>query len=350
MSDMILSRLEVSSSIIIIILVITVIFYLICGGIEYRCKKYIKNMKKYIDKKFSKAVFEKTYVNLADDVEKIRKEQLKTIRIIVFLVTFFIIGTIILLLNLVPQIFYGGFNEGLLYLVVFFVVIVLVIIDFVISARSQPYDNVVNKILQSINPNIKYDISIGTDFAKAYNIIYDIYKCAEFSAKVGMKSIASKYIEYDLTARAKVKMVEIYEGFPIRNGSCCDVFEGFCIKLKREKMVANEILIGRNMRVIKLDNNIKTFDEFEKYFDLNATNQFDAESRINDWVRNEILNLYKEYGITFEISLKGNFLYVRFFTGKLFEIGAIVNPKKLHRDYIIFKSILEIIEKLDDIL
>ena len=40
---------------------------------------------------------------------------------------------------------------------------------------------------------------------------------------------------------------------------------------------------------------------------------------VNEYVKEELINLYNEYGMTFEISLRRNNIYIRFFTGKLFE-------------------------------
>ena len=52
----------------------------------------------------------------------------------------------------------------------------------------------------------------------------------------------------------------------------------------------------------------------------------------------------------FEISLKDKNIYIRFFTGDLFDVYSVVKKNELHRDYLIFKSVLEIIERLNNVL
>ena len=61
--------------------------------------------------------------------------------------------------------------------------------------------------------------------------------------------------------------------------------------------------------------------------------------------------LYEKYGIMFEVSIKHNLIFIRFFTGHLFENKrlSMLNKKQLYREYIIFKSILQIINKIDEI-
>ena len=61
--------------------------------------------------------------------------------------------------------------------------------------------------------------------------------------------------------------------------------------------------------------------------------------------------LYKEYGVVFEISVRNNDVYIRFFTGGLFEnknlFRNVLNKKRLYREYVIYKNILKLIKKIN---
>ena len=59
---------------------------------------------------------------------------------------------------------------------------------------------------------------------------------------------------------------------------------------------------------LKIFGNISAF---EKYFSLLTTNKQFADSIITENVKEALVQLYEEYEIPFEISVKDNFIYIR---------------------------------------
>ena len=71
-------------------------------------------------------------------------------------------------------------------------------------------------------------------------------------------------------------------------------------------------------------------------------------------IKETLVQLYEEYGIPFEISIINDSIYIRFFTGPLFESSwkpsFSSNKKKLYGDYVIFQTVLELIEKINKLI
>lgn len=102
---------------------------------------------------------------------------------------------------------------------------------------------------------------------------------------------------------------------------------------------------------LKIFGNISAF---EKYFSLLTTNKQFADSIITENVKEALVQLYEEYEIPFEISVKDNFIYIRVATGPLFENNnsrlSIANKEKLYEDYMILKTVMDMIKKINNIL
>jgi len=346
-SEMFLSKIGIY----ILILIVIIAYEVIRKRTKRRRNKYIRDMMKHPNNNAKNEAFDNIYEYLISDVDinKMRVEHIRdSILAIVTLIAFFIDITIILICCLFPQIYELDFNENILYLIMALIFFVPLIIGTLFSFKNQKYEHVLEKILLSIKPDIKCEIFDDYNTNKNYELIKELYTVAGFEDTFNREN-TSKYIEYQLNGNEKVRMAEVCLSSKSRRSNMV-MFKGICVKIHREKLVENEIMIGRNMPLIKLENNIKTFDDFERVFDLNAKYRTDGELRIGERERTEIFDLYKKYGIMFEISLRGKFMYIRFFTGNLFTKDAIINKSRLQREYNIFNNIFKIIEKLNEIL
>ena len=161
-------------------------------------------------------------------------------------------------------------------------------------------------------------------------------------------------MEYKLDSGINVKMVGLHliYHFKGKRSRHYSIYDGVIVRLTRDKYIENEILIERKKRFKRENIAIDFSDEFGKYFDV-----YSKDSNIHlvlpQSVQEELVSLYKQYGTMFEISLKGNDLFIRFFNGRLFQsivCNSEYSKESLYREYIMFKNILEIIEQISEIL
>ncbi|MCQ2977758.1 MAG: DUF3137 domain-containing protein [archaeon] len=98
-------------------------------------------------------------------------------------------------------------------------------------------------------------------------------------------------------------------------------FHGMFVMLKSTLFSFDEIYIKKDkLKLLPQKNRVKIDSiEFEKYFDLYSTNRTEAKRLVNFDVINLLTKFVVESGLTFEIVLKGPTVYMRFFTGAMFE-------------------------------
>jgi len=316
---------------------------------EWKQKQFKNTMIEHICETQSEEEFKNIYHQILNniDIDIIKRKHIKNtiVKLLMYIILFSLIFIILFLLLIAPLIFKNEINEFIIYLAIFMLLIIVIVMSCFIEKQDNK-NQVIKNLILAVDANIKYK-----EVEESIYVVRELCDYAGFRDKFNLHKLTD-YMEYELPQNTKVKLADVFLRDKPYRGAAVNIFEGITTKISREKLVTNEILIERN-RQFKAKNNIVTDGEFEKIFDLSAVNKEDAEIRINAHVRNQIVQIYKQYGIMFEISLKGNFIYVRFYTGDLFDdklFVSIVNEKKLHREYVILKSILEIIEKLNDIL
>lgn len=129
-------------------------------------------------------------------------------------------------------------------------------------------------------------------------------------------------------------------------------FDGIISKTPIKNNINSRILIKTNNSLLKkIFNNTSNF---EKYFSVYSVDKQEAENFINANIKEQLLQLYEEYELPFEISIKDNYIYIRLFTGPIFEnttsLFSTYNKKRLYDDYIILKNIFDMIKKINNIL
>ena len=104
--------------------------------------------------------------------------------------------------------------------------------------------------------------------------------------------------------------------------------------------------------------NPKYSQEFEKYFDIKATNQILGMQLLTHEVMELLVDFLKTAQIQFDISIYNSTMYIRFETGSMFELASIkkgaFDKKTLERYYNILsftytlsKYIINIIEQTE---
>ena len=199
----------------------------------------------------------------------------------------------------------------------------------------------------AIDPDIKYG---DFDLEETYR---DIYLESGYNDSYINRQRVTDYMEFEINDGAKVKLADLLLQHYTAgiDDSPVNVFSGIAVRILREKTVNNEVLIQRNS-LCKGKNRVKSSNQiFEKYFDIYVDNSNTIDTLLPEQTKLALVELYERYGIRFEVSIKYNCIYIRFFTGNLFEQRGwnLLNKKRLHREYLIFKSILQMINKINEI-
>ena len=96
------------------------------------------------------------------------------------------------------------------------------------------------------------------------------------------------------------------------------IFYGLASKMKIDKNIGTEVYIKRNWSAgkskVKLDS-----PEFEKKFDVEAEDQIMAVRLLTADVMAEMVDMYEKYKYSFEIHVIRDTIYMRVYTGEVFE-------------------------------
>ncbi len=102
------------------------------------------------------------------------------------------------------------------------------------------------------------------------------------------------------------------------NTSYVTIFYGLASKMKIDKNIGTDVYIKRNWSAgsskVKLDS-----PEFEKKFDVEAEDQIMAVRLLTADVMAEMVDMYEKYKYSFEIHVIHDTIYMRVYTGEVFE-------------------------------
>lgn len=102
-------------------------------------------------------------------------------------------------------------------------------------------------------------------------------------------------------------------------------FHGLFAKIVMNKSINSELEIMQNGALL-LNKKLKMdSSEFEKYFDVKATNQIIGMQILTADVMEELIDFENKTNMKFDIFIKGNELYLRFHSGEMFEVGDLKN-------------------------
>ena len=326
-----------------ILIVVILGFVIFCEG-----KKIIYNRKMFKRIKESEdGNFEYIYNKIIRDPEfdlvrsENRKNVVKRIIFVICTVLMFVVAVIIPSIKQVEiNSEYNAFSVG--------GVAIFCIGYFITRTKVSNYKSfVIQKIMLAINPSAKYKGINNECFGKIY--------CYDFDGSYANRQYVTDYIEYTNIFDDEIKIADVHlkNKESGRKSKTHDVFEGIVARIDRKNRVSANILIEKN-KLLKRKNRISSEDEFERYFDIYSEDDNSANLIINSEVKNELLSLYKKYGIMFEIALKENSLYIRFFTGGIFENKIVpfrtIDKKRLYRDYLMFNSVLAMINRINELI
>ena len=103
-------------------------------------------------------------------------------------------------------------------------------------------------------------------------------------------------------------------------------------------------MLNQTYRLIEMDSQV-----FENYFDVYGDDKILTMRIITPELMDELVGFYEKYKIDFDICMQGNYIFMRFFSGQMFEPTVFKNSMEkdyLFMYYCIFKLILDVVEKI----
>lgn len=121
---------------------------------------------------------------------------------------------------------------------------------------------------------------------------------------------------------------------------------------KLDNEFSNTIKIRKNkVKLLPQQNRIAMeYKEFEKYFDIYCDDELYVKDIISKEMMNLLINFYETHKLLCEIVIKKNKIYLRVFTGPVFEInivGKLFDKTLLYRYYYLVKIIKELMENMN---
>lgn len=215
---------------------------------------------------------------------------------------------------------------------------------------------IINSFIKLLNKNLTYipEGKENTELEEKYsNAHFDDIEYSRFCAddylegylddsvfvKLSDITLLSVYLKGDKEETAK-----LFQGIFAYTNSTKDIDTYIKICKKHYFSFKN---IEKNNKV-ELDNS-----EFEKYFDVYSENSILAVRLLTADIMDVFIDFYKKFNITFEVVFKNNIIYLRFFTGPMFEpklLGNIMDKQFLYEYYCILDFILDVTKKVNAIL
>ena len=128
------------------------------------------------------------------------------------------------------------------------------------------------------------------------------------------------------------------------------LFSGLFGKVKLNKSINMDMRITNDKGLFSKGKHKVEMDaqDFEKVFNVYATNSIVAMQILTIDIQEDIINLYNESKIDFDIIIKDDNMYIFFHTGDMFEVYSMKNkPREILEEYVeIMKFITELVDKM----
>lgn len=201
-----------------------------------------------------------------------------------------------------------------------------IILSFCFSKNKKKYivafkENVIEKLLCNFYEQVNYIPN-----KQMPSEIYNLAKYNEYYNRY----YSDDYMEALLNSKYSIKMAEVHtveeETHTDSDGNTTTTtttkFHGLFAQIKMEKSINSELLIRRN-NVFSRKNKLEMdSQEFEKMFDVSATNQIIGMQLLTHDIMELLVSFKKNTGINYDISIYDNIMYLRFHTGAMFEFKS----------------------------
>lgn len=321
--------------------------------------KFLSNrkFKKYISLDNIPTEFENIYKTLYNNyISSLEIMRKKIINLIIFAFLFCIINCIFFMFLVIHLILHTkDLPSGILIIISIFITAPYLFFLFKIRNYRNKYINlykekIIPEFVKLVNNKLEYsasDISL-------YTIEHD-YLRANFNKESYRLFKADDYISGFLDDETFVEMCDLTIQSHNENKCRHDIFRGMFVQAKYNKN------IGAYMKVSL--NKLKSFNskdkvemdssEFEEYFDIYSDNKIVAMQILTSDIMQFLTDFYIKYKINYEIVFRNDTLYMRFFTGSMFEPTLLKNAmdkELLYMYYFIMNFIMDILKKVNKTL
>lgn len=298
---------------------------------------------------------------LTDSMMEVKKENAKKKKVAG--IGCFIVDIILVVYTLVAAfsdyITYNGMSS-ILSAIIFGVItniFIIVLVNLIFSKKLKEYNKkykeiIISQLISNFYDCLEYfpnNAMPENEYKKLNYEYYDKYKSED-------------YLEAKINAQYNIKMAEILteevkettdeEGN--RTTTTESIFHGIFSKITLEKRVIDELRIMRNGQLFfetktKMDSTL-----FEKYFDVKSSDRIVAMQLLTSDIMEDLINIQNKYGILFDIVIQNNEVYLRFYTGNMFEPGSfngnILNKNLIQQYYFVMKFTYVLSNKMISII
>ena len=258
---------------------------------------------------------------------KANEERKKTKKIILILCLIIDLFMLICVLLPMTQGIFGFGMLSILQIVVPIIVIdvlIYVIVNAIFSKNRKQYSKMYKEII--INKLINNFYS-RTEYFPQKQMPKYIYNEAEYNEYYN-RYYSDDYFEAFLNDKYSIQMAEVkteeQETHTDSDGKTTTTttlkFHGLFGKIIIDKSINGELKIMQNGKMLFNKNQLKMdSSEFEKYFDVKASNKIVGMQLLTADVMEELIEFQNKTNIKYDICIKNNNLYLRFHCGTMFE-------------------------------
>ena len=297
--------------------------------------KYKNNAKKTNIKPDDK--IEELYTKISEknmeELEKYRKKLRNiTVCAIIMTILFFLTGALFSVKD----------NGIYMYILFIFLLIFMVKLWNKQTRMKEEYKKkykkeIVYRIIKSYDSELRYSQAKRNEMKKEYKNssfdkgVYDIIECDD-------------YIEGNIDKESIIRIIDI-NTYKKKGNKVQDVFTGIFANINLNNKLEKTIKIVNNSKLKEVKNIELDNFNFERYFDVYCKDKILATRVLTAEVMEKMVSFYKKLEIKFEIILKDSNLYLRFYTGEMFEPNIFKNTidkKQIYKHYNILKFVLEV--------
>lgn len=300
-------------------------------------------------------IYEELYNNCINDLEQKRKKVrwrtiIKNIAFIVFIMGYAISEFDYVIIS-------NEIDSFLVYAGLIGLVIALIFtyknIKYKRKYVSAYKENIISNYIKLVSNQLNYKIDKVESLKNRNDYIE-----ANFDGRKFNRCDVDDYIEGNIDGNSFVKMCDIHIQNVTGSGKSRNVeeiFEGIFANIQSNRDIGAYIKITKDKLKITSGKDKVEMDsqEFEKNFDVYSENKILAMRILTADIMECLTDFYNKYKLNYEIVLKGSNIYLRFFTGPMFEpriFGNSMDKELLFTYYCIMKFIVEITQKVNKVM
>ena len=205
---------------------------------------------------------------------------------------------------------------------------VVIIVNIIFSKNRNGYNAkykqiAINKLINNFYDNVEYFPQKPMPEYIYENLNYEYYNIYS----------SEDYLEAQINNEYSIQMGEVLtqeeETYTDSEGKTetrtITKFHGLFAKIVMNKSIIDELKIMKNGTMFLKDRLKMDSSEFEKYFDVKASDKIVGMRLLTADVMEELVQFENKTNMKFDIIIKQNELYLRFHSGEMFEAGNIKN-------------------------